>query len=210
MAPPTQCRRCGTGPEGAEPAEAGRAQVIGMLLGVPHRAPAGRAGRGGGRPGKAAPGAPHLLVVRSPERFAGVLITDGYPAYQGLLSRLPGIQQCCAHVIRRCRAVTRLGPGSLQSWAGDVIAVLHEARQAVEEARARGDTALGGELLEGLRERYDKAAAFGVTNNRLLNWAKDSHLATPSPAGCRNSGNRCGCSPATSPWSGRTTPPSAP
>jgi hypothetical protein len=31
-------------------------------------------------------------------------------------------------VIRRCRAVTKLGPGSLQSWAGDVIEILREAQ----------------------------------------------------------------------------------
>ena len=32
-----------------------------------------------------------------PARFRGVLVTDGYRAYQGLLSRITGIQQCCAH-----------------------------------------------------------------------------------------------------------------
>ena len=42
-------------------------------------------------------------------------------------------------VIRRCRAVATLGPGSLQSWVGEVITVLREAHQAVEQARARGD-----------------------------------------------------------------------
>ena len=46
-----------------------------------------------------------------PAAFAGWLITDGYTGYQHLLSRLAGIQQCCAHVIRRCRAVAKLGPG---------------------------------------------------------------------------------------------------
>ena len=67
-----------------------------------------------------APGAPHVLVVRTPEErltwlqairsrrkadvaagipglFAGALITDGYTGYQHLLPRLAGIQQCCAH-----------------------------------------------------------------------------------------------------------------
>ncbi|MFZ0190001.1 MAG: hypothetical protein WAL72_24020 [Streptosporangiaceae bacterium] len=66
-----------------------------------------------------APGAPHVLVIRTPaERltwlqalgsrrkqdvtagvpplFTGFLITDGYKAYQRLLSRLAGVQQCCA------------------------------------------------------------------------------------------------------------------
>lgn len=104
-----------------------------------------------------------------------MLITDGYRAYQGLLSRITGIQQCCSHVIRRCRAVLRLGPGSLQSWAGDVITVLREAHQAAEEARARGDIALDPQLLDGLRHRYDKAAAFGAIHNRLRDWDKGSH-----------------------------------
>ena len=102
-----------------------------------------------------APGAPHVLIVRTPDgrltwlqalasrrkgdvaagipaAFTGTLMTDGYTGYQHLLNRLAGIQQCCAHVIRRCRAVTKLGPGGLQSWAGDIIAVLREAHQAVE------------------------------------------------------------------------------
>lgn len=86
--------------------------------------------------GEAPAGAPHVLITRSPDgrltflqamasrrkaalaaglpaSFTGYLITDGYTGYQHLLSRLAGIQQCCAHVIRRCRAVTKLGPGGL-------------------------------------------------------------------------------------------------
>ena len=147
---------------------------------------------------KAAAGAPHVLIVRTPDGrltwlqaigsrrkdaiaagipgpFTGALITDGYTAYQHLLTRLAGIQQCCAHVIRRCRAVTKLGPGGLQSWAGDIITILREAHQAVEEARARGDTALDPEQLGKLRQRYDEAAAFGVTHNRLRDWDTGNH-----------------------------------
>ena len=67
--------------------------------------------------GKAAAGAPHVLITRTPDgrltflqaiasrrkgaiaaglpaRFTGYLITDGYTGYQHLLSRLAGIQQC--------------------------------------------------------------------------------------------------------------------
>ena len=147
---------------------------------------------------KAEPGAPHVLAIRTlderlcwlralgsrrkgdvtggiPARFTGVLVTDGYPAYQGLLARIAGIQQCCAHVIRRCRAVMRLGPGSLQSWAEGVIEILREAHQAVQGARERGDTALDQDLLGGLRDQYDKAAAFGATHNRLRDWHKGNH-----------------------------------
>jgi hypothetical protein len=147
---------------------------------------------------EAAAGAPHVLIVRTPDGrltflqaigsrrkgdvaggipdlFTGSLITDGYTGYQHLLSRISGIQQCAAHVIRRCRAVIKLGPGGLQSWAGDVIAVLRETHQAVEQARARGDTALDPQLLDKLRERYDTAASFGITHNRLRDWHDGNH-----------------------------------
>ena len=148
--------------------------------------------------GKAPPGAPHVLVVRTPDErltwlqalasrrkgavaggipapFRGFLITDGYTGYQHMLPRLAGIQQCCAHVIRRCRNVTKLGPGGLQSWAGDVIAILREAHQAVEEARARGDTALDPQVLAGLRKRYDTAVSAGIIHNRLRDWHDGNH-----------------------------------
>ena len=147
---------------------------------------------------RTASGAPHVLVIRTPDErltwlqalgsrrkedvtagvpplFTGFLITDGYKACQRLLPRLAGVQQCCQHVIRRCRAVTKLGPGSLQSWAADVISILREAHQAVEEARARGDTALDPGQLEKLRRRYDEAAAFGITHNRLRDWHDGNH-----------------------------------
>ena len=103
------------------------------------------------------------------------MITDGYKAYQGLLPRLAGVQQCCQHVIRRCRAATKLGPGSLQPWAADAISILREAHQAVEEARARGDTALDPGQLAKLRQCYDEAAAFGITHNRLRDWHDGNH-----------------------------------
>jgi hypothetical protein len=42
----------------------------------------------------------------------------------------------------------------------------------VQEARARGDTALDpGQL----RQRYGEAAAFGITRNRLRDWHDGSH-----------------------------------
>ncbi len=110
-----------------------------------------------------------------PAAFTGLLMTDGYTGYQHLLTRLAGIQQCCQHIIRRCRAVIKLGPGGLQSWAGDIIAILREAHQAVDDARARGSTALGADLLGKLRERYDDAAAFGITHNRLRDWHEGNH-----------------------------------
>jgi hypothetical protein len=150
------------------------------------------------RDGRQGAGAPHVLIVTTPDArlrlmlalasrrkgsvgggipaaFTGHLMTDGYTGYQHLLDRIAGIQQCCQHVIRRCRAVEGLGPGSLQSWAADLIAVLAQAHRAVEDARARGDTALDPKLLADLRERYDKAAAHGSVHNRLRDWHAGNH-----------------------------------
>ena len=115
--------------------------------------------------GKTPAGAPHVLIVTTPDgrlrlmlalasrrkgsvgagipaAFAGYLMTDGYTGYQHLLGRIAGIQQCCQHITRRCRAVQKLGPGGAQNWAGDIITVLRDAHRAVDDARARGSTAL--------------------------------------------------------------------
>ena len=110
-----------------------------------------------------------------PAAFTGNLITDGYTGYQHLLSRLAGIQQCAQHVIRRCRAVEKLGPGSLQGWAAGIISVLRDAHDAVEEARARGSTELDPEVLDDLRERYDTAVSSGRIHNRLRDWHDGNH-----------------------------------
>jgi transposase len=151
-----------------------------------------------GEKDKAAAGAPHVLITRTPDGrltflraigsrrkgaiaaglpalFTGYLITDGYAGYQHLLSRLAGIQQCAQHVIRRCRAVTKLGPGGVQDWAADVIAILRGAHEAVEDARARGDTALDPPVLDDLRKRYDTAVASGIIHNRLRDWDTGNH-----------------------------------
>jgi transposase len=151
---------------------------------------------GEGRP--AAAGAPHVMIIRTPDErltflqaigsrrkdaiagalpgpFTGTLITDGYAGYQHLLGTLAGIQQCCQHVIRRCRAVTKLGPGSLQSWAEDVITVLRDAHRAVEEARARGAAGLAADILADLGKRYDQAVSFGLIHNRLRAWDSGNH-----------------------------------
>lgn len=122
------------------------------------------------------------LVSRSAESvlaalagFAGWLVVDGYSSYQRLLGAVKGIQQCVQHVIRRCRAVAKLGPGSLQDWAEQVKTVLREAHDAVEAAKKAGQTALDPDLLAGLRDRYDKAVAFGQTHNRHRPWDKGNH-----------------------------------
>ena len=150
------------------------------------------------RTGRTPAGAPHVLIVTTPDgrlrlmlalasrrkgsvgagipaAFAGYLMTDGYTGYQHLLGRIAGIQQCCQHITRRCRAVQKLGPGGAQNWAGDIITVLRDAHRAVDDARARGSTALDPQVLDDLRERYDTAVRSGIIHNRLRDWDSGNH-----------------------------------
>jgi transposase len=152
----------------------------------------------GEKDGNSPAGAPHVLIIRTPDgrltsllalgsrrkgsvgggipaAFTGYLMTDGYTGYQHLLSRIAGIQQCCQHVVRRARAVQKLGPGGVQNWAADIIKVLGQAHRAVEEARARGSTALDPQVLDDLRERYDTAVRSGRIHNRLRDWDTGNH-----------------------------------
>lgn len=162
--------------------------------------------------GQPVPGAPHVMVVRTPDErlvwltaldsrrhdeviaslrtFTGYLIVDGYLAYQKLLpctrdhdhagqecrpGLLAGLQQCCQHIIRRCRGVAKLGPGTLQSWATKVIKILGKAHEHAEGARARGETALDPKVLAGLRAEYDKAVTSGIIHNRHRDWDSGNH-----------------------------------
>src|SRR5262249_20981154 len=142
-------------------------------------------------------GSPHVMVIRTPDErlswltglvsrcydvviaglraFRGHLIVDGYGAYQRLLTQagglLAGIQQCVVHVLRRCRAVAKLGPGSLQwSWTGEVTAALTDAHTEVQAASARGEPALDADRLAELRQRYDRAVDTGTIHNRHRDW----------------------------------------
>ena len=149
-------------------------------------------------PDTAAPaGSPHVMVIRTPDErllwlcglvsrgydvviaglrgFAGHLIVDGYGAYQRLRVQagglLAGIQQCVVHVLRRCRAVAKLGPGTLQSsWTGKLSSALTDAHTRVQAAKARGQTQLDPDVLAELRERYDRAVATGIIHNRHRGW----------------------------------------
>jgi hypothetical protein len=147
-------------------------------------------------------GSPHVLAIRTPDErlawlggltsrsydtviaalrgFAGHLIVDGYGAYQRLRSGvdavLAGIQQCCQHILRRCRGVAKLGPGSLQSWwTGQVTKALTEAHTAVQDAKADKRLALDPELLAELRDRYNTAVDSGITHNRHRDWHDGNH-----------------------------------
>ena len=69
----------------------------------------------------------------------------------------------------------KLGPGGVQNWAGDIIAVLRDAHAVVEAARARGSTTLDPKVIADLRERYDTAVTSGRIHNRLRDWHDGNH-----------------------------------
>ena len=183
--------------------------------------------------GTAPAGAPHVLIVRTPDgrltwlqalasrrkaavaagipaAFTGLLMTDGYTGYQHLLSRLAGIQQCCQHIIRRRRAVTKLGPGGLQSWAGDIIAILREAHQAVaRRPRPRQHRPGRGSRWTSSASATTTPPPSGSPTTGCGTGTRETTPATRWAAGCATTRNRSSCSPATSPWTGRPTSPSA-
>ena len=66
-------------------------------------------------------------------------------------------------------------PGGVRDWAGDIIAILRDAHEAVEKARARGSTALDPQVLDNLRGRYDTAVESGRIHNRLRDWDTGNH-----------------------------------
>jgi len=152
--------------------------------------------------GQPVPGSPHVLVIRTPDErllwlsglasrgyeaviaalrtFTGHLIVDGYGAYQRLLTGagavLAGIQQCCQHIMRRCRGVAKLGPGTLQSWwTGEVTAALADAHAEVQAAKTRGHKTLDPHRLADLRGRYDTAVQNGIIHNLHRDWHADGN-----------------------------------
>ena len=86
---------------------------------------------------KAAAGAPHVLIVRTP---------DG---------RLTWLQALAS------RRKADVAAGIPAAFTGLLM--------------TDGYTALGADLLDELRQRYDEAATFGITHNRLRDWHEGNH-----------------------------------
>ena len=72
--------------------------------------------------------------------------------------------------VRHAKGVLELHP-THQRWAGEVITVLREAAAAVTDAHDQLDSP----LLADLRQRYDRALAWGITTHRHRTWAKGNH-----------------------------------
>lgn len=148
--------------------------------------------------GAPVPGSPHAVTVRTPdarlvwyaaigsrsktdiaglgvlEGYPGYLVRDDYAAWHQFDTQLAGVQQCAAHLIRHAKGVLELHP-TQQNWAGEVITVLREAAAAVTGATTGQRDQLDPQLLADLRQRYDKAVAWGITTNRHRDWDKGNH-----------------------------------
>lgn len=143
-------------------------------------------------------GAPHAVTLRTPhtrvvwytaipsrsknaiadlgvlDDWHGLLVRDDYVGWHQFDAHLAGVQQCCAHLTRHCKAVLDLHP-DWQKWADTVITVLRDTATAVDQARAAGADQLDPELLTELRQRYDKAVAWGITTNQHRDWHTGNH-----------------------------------
>ncbi|MGH3998657.1 MAG: IS66 family transposase, partial [Pseudonocardiaceae bacterium] len=108
------------------------------------------------------------------EGYPGYLVKDDYAAWHQFDAHLAGVQQCTAHLIRHTKGVLDLHP-TQQNWAGEVITVPREANTAVVAATADGRNHLDPRVLTDLRQRYDKAVAWGITTNRHRTWIKGNH-----------------------------------
>jgi len=93
--------------------------------------------------------------------FTGTLVTDALASYT-----IYGDAQalCGAHVLRELIAVTE-DVRRDSAWAKAMIDVLIEAKDAVADAAASGQSALAPEALTGFQDRYRQAALCGIAAN---------------------------------------------
>ena len=178
--------------------------------------------------GKAAPGAPHVLITRTPDgrltflramasrrkaalaaglpaSFTGYLITDGYTGYQHLLTRLAGIQQCCATssaAAARSRnsapEASRTGPAtSSRSSATPTGPSMPPAPAGTPPWTSRYSMTCANATTP--------RSAPGSSTTGSGTGTTGTTPATPSAPGCGTTRNRSSCSPATSASPGRTT-----
>ncbi len=93
--------------------------------------------------------------------FAGTLVTDALASYTvyGNAKAL-----CGAHVLRELIAVTEDTRGD-QAWAKAMIDVLIEAKDAVADALAAGQSALAPDTRTIFQDRYRQAALCGIAAN---------------------------------------------
>ena len=93
------------------------------------------------------------------EKMAGVAVHDGYASYR----TYDVVHQLCnAHHVRELQGVIDHFD---QEWAGQMIDLLLDAKEAVEKAQGRGRKHLDRKTLHSIRVRYGQLIAKGWTAN---------------------------------------------
>jgi len=92
-------------------------------------------------------------------KMQGIAVHDGWRPYR---SYDVVHQLCNAHHLRELEGV---GVVWNQGWANDLIALLVEAKDAVDKARAAGQTRLSPSALHSVRTRYGMLVARGLAAN---------------------------------------------
>ena len=97
----------------------------------------------------------------------GVVVHDGFKPYRNLdgACRPPAHALCNAHHLRELKALIAFDN---EPWATGMRDCLRDARQAVGEARAKGETALSPAALQTFHARYFEALREGLAWHRSL------------------------------------------
>ncbi|MGH3588656.1 MAG: IS66 family transposase, partial [Pseudonocardia sp.] len=94
--------------------------------------------------------------------YTGVIVRDGYAGYSHLTDAAHA--WCGAHLLRELKDLYEFEPAH-QQWTADMAALLCEANQQAQTARADGKTTLDEDVLSGLVARYRALASEGFTGN---------------------------------------------
>lgn len=109
--------------------------------------------------------------------FEGISVHDALPSYQGYRFT----EALCN--VHHLRDLTFIEEELKQEWAKDMKELLLEMKEAVEQARARGQPELEAMVLSSLLTRYDRLVQAGYQVNPLVAKKKlDGHKRLPGKA----------------------------
>ena len=95
--------------------------------------------------------------------FRGTSVHDGWPAYQYYYQCRHSL--CGAHLLRELTSIEESHPHQRGQWAEPLAKLLLEMKEAVEQARTSGHSALTEQEREGFLDRYDKLVRRGLELN---------------------------------------------
>lgn len=105
------------------------------------------------------PGIDHLGVL---SHFEGVAVHDGWAIYRTYQSATHAL--CNVHHLRELQGAIERDPDT-QTWASQMDQLLREIKDAVDQTKARGASALDERTLKRYRRRYGQIIRLGHTQN---------------------------------------------